>query len=165
MTRFSIAAMAALLLAAPAAAHNYKLDDLVIAHPMTFATPQTAQTAGGYLMIENTGDTVDRLISVQADFPRVEIHKTEMDGDIARMMELEDGIEIPAGGMVTLEPGGMHVMFMGLGGDPFEVGEEIPATLVFENAGEIAVVFNVEERKGAAMDHGAHDHSAHDHDS
>ncbi|PJN92451.1 hypothetical protein CNY89_29595, partial [Amaricoccus sp. HAR-UPW-R2A-40] len=36
---------------------------------------------------------------------------------------------------MTFAPGGAHVMFMGLDGDPFEVGEVIPATLVFEKAG------------------------------
>ncbi|MDP5359854.1 MAG: copper chaperone PCu(A)C, partial [Paracoccaceae bacterium] len=57
---------------------------------------------------------------------------------------------------VQLAPGGLHVMFMGLGGDPFEVGETFPATLVFEKAGEVEVVFYVEERTAEAMDHSGH---------
>jgi hypothetical protein len=36
-------------------------------------------------------------------------------------------------------------MFMGLQGDPFEEGETVLATLVFENAGEIEIEFNVEK--------------------
>jgi copper(I)-binding protein len=36
-------------------------------------------------------------------------------------------------------------MFMGLIGDPFEEGETVPATLVFENAGEVEIEFNVEK--------------------
>ena len=80
-----------------------------------------------------------------------------MDGDIARMMKVE-GITVPAGETVALEPGGFHVMFMGLRGDPFEVGEEIPATLTFENAGDLSILFTVEKRR---MDHGTMDHSGH----
>jgi len=156
MTRFSLAAIAALTLAATsAAADDYKAGDLVVDHPMAFETAQTAQTAGGFMTITNTGATDDRLVAVEADFPRVEVHTTEMDGDIARMIHLEEGLAIPAGETVTLEPGSFHVMFMGLGGDPFEVGEEIPATLVFENAGRLDVLFNVEARMGhGSMGHG-----------
>jgi copper(I)-binding protein len=160
MTRISLTAAAALFLTATSAlTQDYAAGDLEIAHPFAFETARTAQTAGGFMTITNTGTTADRLLAVEADFPRVEVHTTEMDGDIARMIHLEDGIEIPAGETVVLQPGGFHVMFMGLGGDPFEVGEEVPATLVFENAGRVEVVFGVEARSGnGAMNHGAMGH-------
>ncbi len=159
MKLMSYAAFAATFAFASAAtAHEFKIGDLVIDHPMAFETAQTAQTAGGFMVITNTGDAPDTLIAVEADFPRVEIHTTEMDGDVARMMKVEDGLVVPAGESVTMQPGSYHVMFMGLGGDPFEVDEQVPATLVFENAGRLEVTFTVEERK---MDHGEMDHSDH----
>ena len=136
-------------------AHDFKIGDLVINHPMAFETPKTAVTGGGYLSITNNGTQTDRLIEVQADFARVMLHTTEMKDDIARMSHL-DGIEILAGETITMAPGGMHVMFMGLDGDPFEIGETIPATLVFEQAGEIEIVFNVEERTEGEIDHSVH---------
>ena len=161
---FPLAAVAALFTASPALAHDYQIGDLTIAHPMAFDTATTAQTAGGFLSVTNNGAEADRLLAVEADFPRVQIHTTQMDGDVARMMHLEDGLEIPAGETVMLAPGGHHVMFMGLNGDPFEVGEEVPATLVFENAGRIEVVFKVEERAAhAEMDHDAMSHGEHAH--
>ena len=162
MKIFASTAIAVLFAATMAAAHEYKKGDLVIDHPMAFATAQTAQTAGGFMMITNNGAADDRLVAVEADFPRVEIHTTEMDGDIARMIKLEEGIVVPAGTAVILQPGGLHVMFMGLGGDPFEVGEKVPATLMFENAGALAVTFDVEDR--VIGGHGAMDHSSHDQD-
>ncbi len=140
-------------------AHEYKIGHLVVDHPMAFETAQTAQTAGGFLTVTNTGAEDDRLVAVEADFPRVEIHTTQMDGDVARMMRLENGVVVPAGDTIMLQPGGHHVMFMGLGGDPFEVGEKVPATLVFENAGRLEVMFDVEERRmdgHGGMDHGDH---------
>ena len=158
MTRFAIAAAsAALLTATTAAAHDYKIGGLMIGHPMAFETASTARTAGGFMTITNTGDTADRLIAVEAAFPRVEVHTTQMDGDIARMMHLEDGLEIPAGETVILQPGSYHVMIMGLNGDPFEAGEEVPATLVFESAGRLEIVFTVEPRQAdGAMNHDGH---------
>lgn len=161
----SLTALAAVCaFATMAAAHEYKIGDLVVDHPMAFETATTAQTAGGFMTITNTGSTADRLMAVEADFPRVEIHTTEMNGDVARMMQLEDGLVIPAGESIMMKPGSYHVMFMGLRGDPFEVDEEVPATLVFENAGRLEVIFNVEERKmgdHGSMDHGEMDHSDH----
>ena len=165
MKLMSYTALAALCtFATTATAHEYKVGDVVVDHPMAFETAQTSQSAGGFMTITNTGESDDRLIAVEADFPRVEIHTTEMDGDVARMMHLEDGIVLPAGESITLQPGGFHVMFMGLGGDPFEVDEKVPATLIFENAGRLDVTFNVEARKldgQGGMNHDEMDHSGH----
>lgn len=163
MKTLNLATFATLVLCAPAFAHDYAIGEITVEHPMAFETPPTARTAGGFLTITNAGDTADRLMAVVADFPRVELHTTEMEGDIARMQHLHEGIAIPPGATVTLAPGGMHVMFMGLGGDPFEVGEEVPATLIFETAGEITVTFKVEARKEMTADHGAATHDGHDH--
>lgn len=156
MKRSTLAAVAALsLFATSALAHEYKVGDLVIDSPMTFETPSTAMSGGGYLTITNNGREADRLIAVEADFPRVMLHTTEMKDDVARMIHM-DAVEIPAGETVSLAPGGMHVMFMGLNGNPFEVGEEIPATLIFEKSGEIEIIFHVEERTAEPMDHSMH---------
>ncbi len=145
-------------------ADEAKLNDLTVIHPMAFETAKTARAGAGYMAISNDGDHDDRLIAVRADFPRVMIHNTEEDDGIARMVHI-DAVDLPAGETVMLEPGGMHVMFMGLNGDPFEVGEEIPATLIFEKAGALDIVFKVEKRlaTGQEENHSGHgDHSGHD---
>ena len=54
------------------------------------------------------------------------------------MMRVEDGIPVPAHETVMLQPGGYHVMFMGLKA-PLVEGETVHITLVFEKAGEMAV--------------------------
>ena len=152
------------LMATPLVAHDFKLGDLVIAHPYSLETAKTAMAGAGYLEITNNGQTADRLIEVKADFPRVEVHTVEMSDDgVARMRKLENGLEFAPGETVALQPGGFHIMFMGLEGDPFEVDETVPATLVFENAGTVDVVFNVEPRNNETMqmDHSNHDHSTH----
>ena len=56
-----------------------------------------------------------------------------------------EGLEIAPGTTVTLAPQGLHVMFMGLP-TPFVAGTDIPATLVFEQAGEMPVAFSVRPR-------------------
>ncbi len=132
--------------AAVASAQATEPGALVIDQPFAFETAATARAGAGYMSIENGGDAADRLVEVRADFPRVEIHTTEVTDGVASMKRVE-AVEIPAGGRVAFEPGGLHVMFMGLDGDPFEVGEEVPATLVFEKAGEVPVNFEVAPRR------------------
>ena len=142
-------------LATQATAHDYLLGELAIIHPFSYETPTTARAVGGYLSIANTGTTDARLIAVKADFPRVMMHTSDVEDGVALMTHLEDGIVIPAGQVVTLGPGGTHVMFMGLQA-PLAVGDEIPATLVFDGLGEIDIVFPVEARDDlhdAKMDH------------
>ena len=68
-----------------------------------------------YLTIENTGDGDDRLLSVTTPVCEApELHRSVLVDDRMRMELVEDGIAIPAGGRVTLEPGGLHVMLLGL---------------------------------------------------
>ena len=153
-------AFALALLALPAAAHEVTTGSLVIDHPYALETVTTAMSGAGYMTITNTGSDPDRLLEVRADFPRVTLHGTQTDAQgVTRMIPVE-GIEIAPRETVTLAPGGMHVMFMGLDGDPFEEGERIPATLVFERAGEIAVEFWVEPRDGGMTGHEGHDHGS-----
>lgn len=155
MKHLNAALLATLVSATPTLAHEYKAGDLMVDHPYAIATPVTAQTGAGYLTITNTGTSLDRLVGVEAGFPRVMLHTTVRENDIATMTHVE-AIDIPAGETVALAPGGYHVMFMGLNGDPFEVGEEIPGTLIFEHAGRIDLTFNVEARD-AVQSGDAHD--------
>ena len=131
----------ALLLAGigAASAHSYKLGALEIGHPWARATPPTAPTGGGYLSVKNTGATPDRLISASSPTAEtVQVHEMKMEGNVMRMREISGGLEIPPGATVTLAPGGMHLMMMGLKG-PLKQGERVPLTLVFEKAGKIDV--------------------------
>ncbi|MFN3847319.1 MAG: copper chaperone PCu(A)C [Paracoccaceae bacterium] len=137
-------------------AHDFKIGDLTVDHPMAFETAPSAMAGGGFMTITNTGTEADRLIAVRADFPKVEIHQTVVTDGVGQMLPVE-AIDIAPGATVTLQPGSYHVMFMGLQGRQLKEGEEVPATLVFERAGELPVVFSVEKRPmGGNMQHGGH---------
>ncbi|MGB0797880.1 MAG: copper chaperone PCu(A)C [Planktomarina sp.] len=129
------------LISTSALAHDYQIGEISIAHPISY--PTTGRSGVGYMMITNTGPQ-DRLIAVEADFPRVMIHKTTTVDGIASMTMVH-AVDVPQNGMAHFQPGGLHVMFMGLSAH-LMVGDEIPATLVFENAGRLQIVFKVEAR-------------------
>lgn len=139
-------ATAAVLLGASAAsfAAEYTLGDLVIDNPRARATPPGAPVSGGYMMIHNNGSEPDYLIGGSAPFAgKVEIHEMAMEGDVMKMRQLKDGLEIPPGGMVTLKPGGFHVMFMQMK-DQLKEGTKQKVRLQFRNAGEIEMDFDVQ---------------------
>ncbi len=152
----ALLATAFALLPAFAGAHEYTAGQIMVIHPSAFEAASTAKVAGGFMTIANDGAEADALIAIRADFDRVELHQSVETDGVAKMQHVER-IEIPAGETVELAPGGYHVMFMGLNGDPLEVDEKIPATLVFERAGEVPVEFNVESRREpSAQDHSKH---------
>ena len=115
------------------------------------ASSDSAMAMGGgmnsavYMVLANDSATSDRLLSAAADVAgAVEIHESIMDGDVMRMQQLPDGIEIPANGQVELKPGGLHVMLIGLTKD-LNPGETFPVTLQFEQAGAITVEAEVRQ--------------------
>ena len=100
-----------------------------------------------YMTIENEGDEDDRLVGVQSEIAdAVELHTVNMVEGVMQMRPVEDGIEIPAGGSetVVLEPGGLHVMLVGLN-ESLAVGDTFVVELEFEQAGSIAVDVEVRE--------------------
>ena len=147
MIRLLRAALAAaILVITPAFAHNgvTHLGPINISLPFTRATLPNAPVGGGFLTIENTGTEADRLVSVTSTVAgATQIHEMAMQGDVMKMRELADGIEIPAGETVILAPGGFHIMFMGLK-QAFVEGETVAVTLTFEKAGSVEVLLPVE---------------------
>lgn len=135
-------------IALPASAHEYRIGEIEIMHPVIRATPPTANVAAGYMLLMNSGTESDRLVGGSAEFAEsFEVHEMRMDGDVMQMREIEGGLEIEAGGEVLLERGGYHVMFIGLK-EQMVAGENRDVRLVFEKAGEIEVQFSVEEMQG-----------------
>ena len=132
------AALTAFVSSSPAAAH-----DIAVRQAWSRATPKAAKVAGGYLTIENRGVQLDRLLSASSvAAAKVEIHQMSMQDGIMTMRPREDGLAIAPEATVTLEPGGDHIMFIGLTA-PFEEGQRVPVSLNFERAGKIETSFEV----------------------
>jgi hypothetical protein len=127
----------------PALAAEVRAGTIVVSQPWTRATPPGAQAAGGYLQLTNTGSAPDRLIGASFAAARnIEMHEMAHANGVMTMREIQGGIPIPPGQTVTLQPGGLHVMFLGLT-QPLKEGESIAGSLTFERAGTVAVNFTV----------------------
>ena len=151
--------------AAPLALSTAAFADSQIMVHDAYARSSNPKAGAAFMHIMNLGDEADRLLAVKSDVSaRTELHTHKEDANgVMKMTHVEEGFEIPAGGMHMLKRGGDHVMFMGLNA-PFEDGAIVPVTLVFEKAGEVVVEVSVDQaRKAKHGGHEGHDHSGDDH--
>ena len=63
------------------------------------------------MQIANPGPKIIIVGASSPQFEMVEIHRTEIVDGMARMIP-QDRLPVPAGGSVTLEPGGLHLMLI-----------------------------------------------------
>ena len=129
-----------------------------IAEPWARATAGMATAGAAFMTLENTGAAADRLIAAESPAAaNVELHTHIVEGDIMRMRAVEQ-IDLPAGETIQLQPGGFHVMLIGLAA-PLEMGKSFPLTLRFAEAGTTTV--EVPVLQPGAMESGS-DHSGGD---
>lgn len=158
LSRFACAATF-VAFALPAFAH----DGMAVRDAYARVWSPNAPTAAAFMVIENHRAIDDRLVAVTSDAAeRVELHTHQEDASgVMRMIELEDGIMIPAGDEHALRRGGDHLMFLGLT-RPLVDGDMITVTLMFEKSGELEVEIPVDlsREDDAAADHGhGHGHN------
>lgn len=159
MNRFALPLAAAVALTALSIVTAFaetamvKAGNLEITNAWTRATLPGQPAAAGYLVIENKGSEPDRLLSASSSAsPTTEVHNMAMEDDIMKMAELNDGLEIPAGGKVELKPGGTHIMFKDLD-KGFKEGATIAVTLKFEKSGEAKIELPVQAAGSKEMQH------------
>ena len=143
------------LIAAPAFAGSV----IEVMHP--WARPTLPNRPGvAYFGVHNLGAAADRLIGARAEgVDKVELHKAEQKDGIMTMAPV-DALEIPAGGMAHLGPGGLHLMMFGID-PPLKEGDTLEMTLIFEAAGEVAITVPVSRTKGDPQHHGeGHQHGS-----
>ena len=132
------------LIAGSAAAEDYAAGSIEIGNPWMRATPRGADVASGYLTLVNKGTEAERLIGGSlTGVSRFEVHRMVMEGGVAKMRPVEGGLEIKPGQSVALAPGSLHLMLIGFK-QPFQQGQHIKGTLMFEKAGKVDVEFTVE---------------------
>ena len=100
--------------------------------------------SAAYLQLENTGTQADQLLSVSADFAaHAGLHESK-DTDGVMSMSPVASIAVPAQSTVELQPGGYHIMLMGLTRDLL-IGETVTLTLTFANSPPLIVSAEVRD--------------------
>jgi hypothetical protein len=113
------------LAAAPAA-----LAQVAVTEPWVRGTVPAQKSTGAFMQLKSASDVA----LVGASSPAagvVEIHEMKMEGGVMRMAAVKK-IDLPAGQVVELKPGGYHVMLMDLKAQARE-GDKLPVTLTFQD--------------------------------
>lgn len=148
-------AIAVVALGTAAAADEIEVRDAWIRQPPPGAN------AAAYLTIENRSEVARNLTGVRSDAAeRIELHRTVVEGGVARMEPVES-IEIPAGGRLVLEPRALHLMLIQPG--PLADGDEVSLTLVLDDDELVGAQVPVrrEPPGGDGAEHGAHEQHGH----
>lgn len=97
----------------------------------------------------SSGQDVTVVSATTAASPMVELHETVVnDTGETVMRQKEGGFVIPAGATFDLEPGGSHIMLMGLA-QPLEAGSEVQFTLTFSDDSTYEFTAPVKDYSGA----------------
>ena len=150
---WSVATLAAILLAAPVFADEVKVGKIEIEHPWTRATAEAAPNGAAFVELKNEGKDADRLLSAASPVAAtVELH-THVHENGVMMMRKVDAIDLAPDAKVKMAPGGLHIMLLGLK-EPLKQGSTIPLTLTFEKAGAATLQVPVQ---GPGDTHSKHD--------
>jgi len=122
------------------------------------------QSASGVFMSLKAVNTT-KLVSVSTSVAKVsQLHQMTMDNNVMKMKALPNGLELSAGNLVELKPGGYHIMLMDLQ-KVLEKDSKIDLQLTFEDESgkrskpEVRVPVLMQ----AAMSESSHDMHAKDH--
>ena len=114
------------LLTTPALADTVKVDA-----PWVRATAPGQKVAGGFMTLTADADMV--LVGGSSPVSKhFELHYMKMENGVMEMRQMKE-IPLPKGKAVSLEPGGLHVMFIDLK-QPIREGRKVPMTLVVKGA-------------------------------
>jgi protein SCO1/2 len=104
--------------------------------------PRDSTAMAVYVTLQNGGTVPDTLLSVSSSIAlRASVHDVVREEGMMRMVRLSS-LEIPAGGTVRLEPGGLHGMLEGLQELP-AAGANLAVVLRFARAGPVPVAVRV----------------------
>lgn len=115
---------------------------VVVKNPWIREAPPAASAMAGYMVLENSGATVQALTGATSTaFDDVMAHRTVIKNGMASMVHVAK-VEIPAHGKLVFAPGGYHLMLM----QPkraLHVGDKVKITLEFANGSKLPVEYTV----------------------
>jgi copper(I)-binding protein len=111
--------------------------------------------AAAYMLLHNHSAEDDALVGVSTDVANAaEIHLSQINADGVMEMTKQDLIPMPTDVELELQPGGYHIMLIGLKQD-LKAGEEITLTLHFTHHEDIIItvpVMDAADMGGSGMD-------------
>ena len=122
--------------------------DIEVVDPWIAEIPPMISVTAALMTLRNHSGSTKYLVAASSpDADRIEIHRTFIVNDLARMQQQTE-VEIPAGGSLSFNSSsGYHLMFYG--GGQIQAGRRIPVTLSFRDGTKLTVDFPVRDRRSA----------------
>jgi periplasmic copper chaperone A len=139
----------ALMLLALSVSAAYAYTSVSFLRPWAPATKPGQKTGAAYMELEASDSAV--IIKIESPQAKaVEVHSTTNDKGVMKMRKV-DRLELPAGAAVKFEPGGMHLMLIGLK-QPLKAGDTVVVkfTLLGADKKETSMQVDVAVRDAAA---------------
>ena len=117
-------------------------DEVTVSDAYARAVPPGQPNSASFMLLSNGSAAGHAVVAAQSSVSRVtELHTHTMSEGMMKMRQVEK-IEIPANGTTKLEPGGLHVMLIGLTQD-LKPGDELSLTLTFEDGSSSRILVPV----------------------
>jgi copper(I)-binding protein len=143
------------LAAASAAPAASVADGMQVSGAYARAVPPGQPNSAAFLSLRNDSDEDHALVAAESAVAKiVELHRHTMDGGMMRMRPVAK-IELPAGQTVTLQPGGLHVMLIGLDHQLLP-GEQVELALIYEDGSRTRLSAPVQKVQAMRMQHHQH---------
>jgi copper(I)-binding protein len=121
--------------------------DASIRMPLTDDAPGVA-----YFTIKG-GAKPDRLLQISSPVAgRAEMHESKTEGGMMKMLPLTNGVDVPAGGTVSFEAKGKHVMLFGMK-PKAKATSQIALTFTFASGTKLTTQAKVAEAKSEGHAH------------
>ena len=143
-------------------AHGSAADEIVVQNPYARAVATGQANSAMFMTVMNHGKTDHAIVSASGTVAKaIELHNHVNEGGMMRMRPV-DKIDVKAGGMTQLQPGGLHVMLIGLN-QPLQEGDTVNIELKFEDGSTKMVMAPVKNAapasQGGDMPMGEHKHN------
>ncbi len=165
MSRHALSLFALAFALSPMAALADAAGEVMVDAPFVRAVPPMQPNSAAFMVLHNHSGNAHAVVSASSPAAEVvELHTHTMADGMMQMRRIEQ-IALPAGEMVSLQPGGLHVMLIGLTG-PLQVDQVVSLTLTFEDGSSTSVEAPVKSVSSPMMPmagEGSMDHSGMDH--
>lgn len=111
---------------------------VTVVNPSVRLMPPNAKVSAAFMTLRNDGPKPIKIIGASNPASQTtEIHTHLNEGGLLKMRQIP-GLEISPGESVTLQPGGLHLMLIGLK-TPLREGETIPITLNLADGRQLTI--------------------------
>lgn len=111
---------------------------IVVNAPYARAVPPGQPNSAVFMQISNASDQDRALVGAASPAAEVtELHTHRMEDGMMKMRKVEQ-IDLPANSTLSLQPGGLHVMLIGLK-QQLQPGDEVSLTLLFDQDNELVL--------------------------